>query len=1666
MFDLNLLPESASVERLDPLTYSASPLHDGGIPAPGIVHCFIDSLAISDVEREFSVPQPVPADKSDELLSESRESGVEMVLDPPSEEKDEKFTSELLPITIRPQHLDPSHEARTSSCGTGERTDPLNGKRKNRYEHDARSSWNHDALPQDLLDEDHVKQYLHNGTHTRMFESLKDNGESSEASAARLALGNVLDTPSYNSNRPQNLLSWPRTPGPYALTLGRAAYNAFTSKRITNTSPFWRGKLHTEGPLFTRVVAYCLGDMKPDSRLKKLPQILSSRKHVKMEEFQEILRHGVAEPFTQIKPSLDASFEEVQRFDLTVEAMSGRSRLMQTPYILDVELGQQGFPANTALGSSADGSTDIKLYLMAPSSFHTVLKNCPPRKFISDLESMDAHEHGSLYGIFCSCSSNISLGILSLSQTAKQDVEIRDTVQNGSPASPSGSCTYKEMAKDNARNSSVLHMGLSNADRSLSKTTALEPIEVLNGVDAVDSRADLDKGIKESRTLECNFWPTHKRKREEDVEEEHSKRSYHGDEVLEEDALGSIQRQEWYNGRLMDVDRWNHSRENRNLGKNRIKVQQEDFFLERQDDLHREKLWDQGISSYKERERSSKDGTSGEQNMRLETEKGLSGPKSTGPSYTDEMGMGKHNRETKREYGKESHMYLKYLGEPKPTAQQDSDQAGKGSQCSNPKSYLAWETESGGLIQPSLDAQVGVRETAKFPTICGGNFEGKMSFKDVLTETSMLACETEGVGSMKARSETLKMPAENFRDLADGVPSKLDESLADFPLAKVEKERVCSEFHLDGFDRETRTWLTSKQNALYLQEEYGVTATIKAEIPNSNFDSKAESEKGSLEVKISMPVSETCEAAEAKWFVDQAADVVKAIASRGVFVKCLWYDGPVQVQPGDGTPSVPAVVKKIKGDDGKNLERVQDVTGVMIGVVLRKGAGSTPRELKSMPGFIGLRLKCIRRKGLLEASKQMEALLVYVADHFSKEVAANIADLHCTELISNAESPSSHSVSTKDISVSTKDISVSTKDIANSTVKLEGQLDHGYLNSVKLVDQPTPQAHMEDSDAKEEPEAGFCTELRETSSRPLYVSNLPENVTPKKIKNIFESILKENIDSPVGLDKSKDVVLDVRYIPEKFCAFVELANDDILNASLKLYGEDKTVFRGLKVELGLAASPKTMRQSAKEHGTRVHNTDRNLDRARGSFVLSAGNKEEELGGRHYAGSSTESDAEFVHDPWSGENGASRSDPISDKPKPLFLTELMRSASALSIKHLFEDIITEYISPSLVSSSGRQLVLDVRHVPSRGCAFVDLATPELVDFMLGLHSRRPDVFFNMKMELGRRPVPYSIEGNADRRLNVYSCDAIQAKSQNYGTVSGAQHYRYRSLSSGSRRKSARRLDVTYYEYDFIDACDEFTRQTTCIRKQKSDPEKTLYADRLPENASEGVIRRIFERVLFQHMTQIQLDVLGDQIISEVRYIPVKYCAFIVFATEDITRLALHLYDQDEHIFEKMRLKPHFHSRMEDLYREGLQEQDDNVHFGFVRNMSLDLGIDDYQKSQQTEPYDAHSRLSVHRAIAATAFKEVDRKRSVYVDKIPENISEVSMREIFEKAFQQKRHGCMVSQVTFFRDKFDPNKLCAFVEVRNENATKELIDCYNANEDAFRGMRVRPALKYHK
>ncbi|KAJ7557272.1 hypothetical protein O6H91_05G119600 [Diphasiastrum complanatum] len=901
------------------------------------------------------------------------------------------------------------------------------------------------------------------------------------------------------------------------------------------------------------------------------------------------------------------------------------------------------------------------------------------------------------------------------------------------------------------------------------------------------------------------------------------------------------------------------------------------------------------------------------------------------------------------------------------------------------------------------------------------------------------------------------------------------------------KEEIFCDSSFNVHDQETQDWLTSKQNADFLLEEYGVIIRPRKSTTPS-FASNPEA-PGYLDVRLSVEASDECDTVEGRWFLDQASEMLRAVAVQGILVRCLWYEGPLHPFSGSEAPTLNAVVMKIKGDQGENLDRIQKITGVIVDLFVE---GSTKTEVIATPRakssvarthVIGLKLKCSRRKSLVEATKQVETLLLQVTDYFTRQMGGSAelapklgaSDRKKSDLLFLAEKETVQPEGKESPRLSRRNSYLSKLKDDSKCFGQGAKADRiasGYkevpslaaARSQDLTDvlhhdengRHTIPCRLVNSEAK-----GACFESRSGASRPLYVSHLPEYASDRMLRAVFENALRDKLVSPnSGVEGGSEIVVDVRYVPEKFCAFVEFATDDLLKEALKLYADDKNAFCGLRVELGLSTNGKGERQVYNGKRTRLE-WERDIDTPQ----LAKSKSSRKLGvdphGDKYKllRSSSESGDEDKHVP---RDEHFRPEQTVDKPKPLFLTELMRNASSKSIRHLFEEIIRKHTKPSLSSIVHRPLVLDVRHIPSRGCAFVDLATNELVQLLLELHSLRPELFFHMKMELGRRHMPALIGEESDKVWSQRARGLLTEVSR-----SGRHTYALYGASSPSNRKRAkdslRELDYKEYEED-----EDEDKQINCSKKRPSDPEKTVYADHLPENASESTIRKIFERVLLEYMTEEQRATLGEELVTEVRYVPSKFCAFIVFSAEDLTHLALHVFHLNEEAFGSMRLKPHFHSRMEDLYKDEFYEPHDDVESVSGSKGSQNLCDDLYTQHTAANSDEGRKRYSSHRHIGATGFREVDRRRSVYVDRIPSRIHEAAaVKEIIEKVLRDRSQGYsshMVSHVTFFRDKYDPVKLCAFVEVKNEDVVQDLLEYFALDEEAFLGMRLRSAHKH--
>ncbi|XP_057871994.1 uncharacterized protein LOC131078344 isoform X1 [Cryptomeria japonica] len=811
-------------------------------------------------------------------------------------------------------------------------------------------------------------------------------------------------------------------------------------------------------------------------------------------------------------------------------------------------------------------------------------------------------------------------------------------------------------------------------------------------------------------------------------------------------------------------------------------------------------------------------------------------------------------------------------------------------------------------------------------------------------------------------------------DLAD------DENIDEVP------EEVFNEVRVEAVDKNTQIWLESKQNMRFFKEEYGVNllrvgtplsdTETKAEAqldekvsrqvdPSTDVERKAELQPDLLCFRISMDTSEMCDEEEAQWFVKQASNSLREIASQGVYVKCFWYEGPIP--PGsNGAPSVSSVVKKIKGHDGKNLDRIQDRTGVIISMVLSNKAISVAQSGNAdLPGrVIGVRIRCIRRRGVCEASKKIQQLLGLAGDYFMKETNVEVKEktaIYSDSVHGSPSLPSTGAVKRNFVARSgVQGPTTISQPLYPSSEKQERKFMDGYLH------REVPDSHISrrplyreayGEDLYKDNDDTTYLDSRNKSNL-LYVYNMQGNMPVQMLKTIFQRVLCEKLALPYTCE----IVLQANYVSDHSYAIVEFAAESLVTAALGLYAEDKTIFDGLKVRLPRVSIPKPAR-------TNYYNE---LSTKSVDPIGFSPREERYIQKEPFPyGSRRKPEQRYIeHDYRRGKGMPWWDDETVEEPNTLYLTELTVNASAQSIRDLFEDILAHYVGTPLLSSTGRKLVLDVRYVRTKQCAFVDLATPQLVDFMLDLHSQRPELFDYMKMEIGNK---YIYENREDMGRPDWVHHDI--KAGRYPIKSRGNPHLERDAEPigayGYLERNAKRMR----NFDFGEESDEYHRDKPFdFRKRpKSDPEKTVFAHGFPPSATGEMICHIFESVLRENVKGL----MHDEIVTEVR-VPSHYYAFVVFATEELTRLALQLYAQDKEIFDKIRLRPHIDSQMEGRFGKSFKEHDHSTR-GIVRGIEFSKkeqhGLEDHpssvginSKSQQWIDVNSSSERLIHTSVS--------------------------------------------------------------------------------------------------
>jgi hypothetical protein len=105
-------------------------------------------------------------------------------------------------------------------------------------------------------------------------------------------------------------------------------------------------------------------------------------------------------------------------------------------------------------------------------------------------------------------------------------------------------------------------------------------------------------------------------------------------------------------------------------------------------------------------------------------------------------------------------------------------------------------------------------------------------------------------------------------------------------------------------------------------------------------------------------------------------------------------------------------------------------------------------------------------------------------------------------------------------------------------------------------------------------------------------------------------------------------------------------------------------------------------------------------------------------------------------------------------------------------------------------------------------------------------------------------------------------------------------------------------------------------------------------------------------------------MHDEIVTEVR-MPSSSYAFIVFTTVELTRLALQLYAQDRDIYDKIQLRPHIDSKMEESFWDCFQEHDHEIR-GVPRSIEFSNKnhhrLEDHSSSvgtySKSQPWEKH------------------------------------------------------------------------------------------------------------
>ncbi|GBG74988.1 hypothetical protein CBR_g19501 [Chara braunii] len=243
----------------------------------------------------------------------------------------------------------------------------------------------------------------------------------------------------------------------------------------------------------------------------------------------------------------------------------------------------------------------------------------------------------------------------------------------------------------------------------------------------------------------------------------------------------------------------------------------------------------------------------------------------------------------------------------------------------------------------------------------------------------------------------------------------------------------------------------------------------------------------------------------------------------------------------------------------------------------------------------------------------------------------------------------------------------------------------------------------------------------------------------------------------------------------------------------------------------------------------------------------------------------------------------------DVPRSVYVKNLQEHASGFTVRSLFERVLKEHADPRMLSDV-RNPILQVRII-SQYCryAFVEMATTELVNFILDLYTNKPALFQGMQCELARTVYRGRVHSSAEPSGD----HAIERVDANEEEMAGEW------CRGGSGR----------------DGRGESAGPESAAHWQRMlDTKRSLFIDKLPKNASEPFIQSNFEKFLRMNIASLSRSGVGGcnpyLCMVRVRRINAKHYALVEFASREVAEFILDTYERDPYTFEGMRCKAHY------------------------------------------------------------------------------------------------------------------------------------------------------------